>query len=217
MDVYELDIENLDDTQSSVNIMFSQPEVDTTHPETSLPDEQLNLVVHSHESLSTDQIERTNKLLGAYTDVFTIKGETLGRTMFLMTGMTPASILGLEVVIDVRKIPGAFERETGTEGVNVLILSIDAEHTKPIRTPVNEVEKTTPNKRDLTPENVNQRTPEVPMKGHKVTLNQLKVRTGLPTIPIQEVARRRPQRLTTEGKEITDLVPLISPNLRKLQ
>ena len=46
--------------------------------------------------------------------------------MLLMTGMTPASILGLEVVIDVRKIPGAFERETGTEGVNVLILSIDA-------------------------------------------------------------------------------------------
>ena len=90
--------------------------------------------------------------------------------MFLMTGMTPASILGLEVVIDVRKIPGAFERETGTEGVNVLILSIDAEHTKPTRTPVNEVERTTPNNRDLTPENVNQRTSEVPMKGHEVPL-----------------------------------------------
>ena len=49
MDVYELDIENLDDTQSSVNIMFSQPEVDTTHPKTSLPDVLLNLVAHSHK------------------------------------------------------------------------------------------------------------------------------------------------------------------------
>ena len=50
-----------------------------------------------------------------------------------MTGMTPARILGLEVVINIRKIPGAVERETETEGVNVLILPIDAELTKPTR------------------------------------------------------------------------------------
>ena len=126
------------------------------------------------------------------------------------------NMIDQEVRTDIMEMINIIERTVRIKGMNIPIVLEDPIATKVDNKtgrslPVNEVVKTTPNRRGRTPEDVNQRPQQVPMKRHGKTIKL----ADLPTTPALERSIARAKGVIMRRRQKLSLKPPRAPNPNK--